>query len=63
MMSAEAIEARREYGRRYRAENRERLNAYKRKWRRDNPEKVKAYQESAWERAAARAQITESNDS
>lgn len=32
-----------EYFRRYREENRERLNAYHRQWTRDNPDKVRAY--------------------
>ena len=34
---------RKEYFRRYREENRERLNAYHRKWTRENREKVRAY--------------------
>ena len=51
-MSDEAIKAKRLLGKRWRADNRERLKAYYKKWREDNPEKVKEYQRRYYEKKA-----------
>lgn len=37
-----------EYMKKYRAENKEKLNAYQSQWRKANPEKVKQYNETYW---------------
>ena len=42
----------REYMRKYRQENRERINAKQREWNAKNPDKVKAYCAAYWERKA-----------
>lgn len=39
-----------EYMRKYREQNRERINAKQREWNAKNPDKVKAYNEAYWER-------------
>lgn len=54
-MNELAKEARREYCRRYRAANREKMNAYQRTWKQNNPDKVKAAQERYWTKKAAEA--------
>lgn len=54
VLSERAKEARREYMRRYRADNRERLNAQKREWNKNNPEKAKLYKERYFEKLADR---------
>ena len=54
-MSDEAIKvikAKRLLGKRWRADNRERLKTYYKKWREDNPEKVKEYQRRYYEKKA-----------
>ena len=51
-LSVQAQEARREYKRRYRIQNREKINRQQRKWRADNPERVKEYQKRYWEKRA-----------
>lgn len=51
-MNEAAKHARYEYMKRYRKENRERINELKREWNRNNPDKVKEYQERYWERKA-----------
>lgn len=40
-MTKAALEAKREYDRQYRKNNRERLNEYQRKWRENNRDKQK----------------------
>lgn len=53
-MTKEAMENKRiymrEYMRRYRQENREKLNAKKREWNAKNPDKIKAYNNAYWEK-------------
>lgn len=49
-MTEEAINARREYYRKYQQENRERLNAYQRQWRAKNADKVREYNKRYWEK-------------
>ena len=41
-MTEEAIKARREYAKKYREQNRSRINAKHKEWRNRNPDKVKA---------------------
>lgn len=67
LMTDAAKEARREYMRKWREENRQSIREYNRNWRRDNrdamnqyaknwrdanPEKMRGYRESYWERKA-----------
>ena len=54
-MNEQAKAASREYWRKYRESNKEKVNAYQRKWRRANPDKVKAAQKRYWEKKAAEA--------
>lgn len=54
-LSAQAQEARRDYKRRYRIQNREKINCQQRMWRKKNPGKVKEYQAQYWERKAIKA--------
>lgn len=54
-LSEQAQEARRNYKRRYRIQNREKINSQQRMWRKKNPDKVKEYQAQYWERKAVRA--------
>lgn len=49
-VTEEAINARREYYRKYQQENRERLNAYQRQWRAKNADKVREYNKRYWEK-------------
>lgn len=51
-MSVQAQEARRDYKRRYRIRNREKINRQQRKWRANNPDKVQQYNREYWERKA-----------
>lgn len=53
-MTQEAIEARKDYKRRYRNENREKINAQQREWRANNPNKVRQYNEKYWKNVAKR---------
>ena len=52
-MNEQAKAARREYARKYRAANREKVLEHQRKWRKNNPEKIRASQERYWEKRAA----------
>lgn len=54
-MNEQAKAARCEYWRKYRAANKDKVNAYQRKWRQENPDKVKAAQKRYWEKKAAEA--------
>lgn len=54
VMSEKAKAARREYQRRYRAENKDRYNEMQRDWRRRNPEKVQQYRENYYNKLAER---------
>ncbi len=49
-MTQEAVEARRDYKRQYRNENRDKINAQQREWRANNPDKVKQYNARYWEK-------------
>lgn len=49
-MTSEAKSARREYHRKWREKNRDKVNEYHRKWSRENPEKVKAAQFRYWDK-------------
>lgn len=51
-MANSAADARREYKKRWRQENRARVNEYAREWRSRNPEKVREYQAKYWQRVA-----------
>lgn len=52
ILTDEAKEARREYMRRWRRNNRDAMNQYAKAWRDANPDKVRGYRESFWERKA-----------
>lgn len=54
-LSAQAQEARRNYKRQYRIQNREKINFQQRVWRKKNPDKVKEYQTQYWERKSVKA--------
>lgn len=45
-------EAKRQYIRAWRKENKERINEYNKLWREKNKDKVKAYQEKYWTKKA-----------
>ena len=51
-MTIEAQEARRRYQRRYRAQNRDRINSKRRDWNARNQERLREYQKRYWEKAA-----------
>lgn len=51
-MTDAAREARREYQRRWRKNNRAAICEYQRNWRNANPDRVKQYQEEYWARKA-----------
>lgn len=53
-MSAEAVEARRNYQREYRRKNQAKINAKRREWRADNRDKVRRYNQKYWERKAGK---------
>ena len=50
-----AQQQKREYERRYREENRERLKEYQKQWRLNNKDKIKQYNDDYWERKALAA--------
>lgn len=56
-MTQEAIEARRDYKRKYRSENREKINDQQREWRANNSSKVREYQKRYWEKRAEKRNI------
>jgi hypothetical protein len=53
-MNKDAAAARREYARKYREQNRERLNEKHKQWREkpENKKKIKMYQETYWSKKA-----------
>lgn len=51
-MSAEAIEARKNYQRKYRCRNRDKINSQRRKWQSKNREKVQEYNQRYWQKIA-----------
>lgn len=53
-LSLQAQETRRDYKRRYRAKNREKINRQQREWRADNGDKVRQYNRRYWESRAQR---------
>lgn len=53
-MTKEALEARREYYRKYNALNRKKINERHKKWIKNNPEKAKAIQARYWQKKAKR---------
>lgn len=55
-MTKAALEAKREYDRQYRKNNRERLNEYQRKWRENNRDKQKNSNIQYWERVVLNKQ-------
>ena len=55
-MTKAALEAKREYDRQYRKNNRERVNEYQRKWRENNRDKQKNSNIQYWERVALNKQ-------
>lgn len=54
-MTAEAAEARRNYQRKYRHRNRDRINGQRKNWRAENRDKVQRYNREYWERKAEKA--------
>lgn len=50
--SAAAMAARREYNRKYRAKNAEKLKAYQKAWRAANRDRIELYNIKYWERKA-----------
>lgn len=56
-LSLQAQEARKDYKRRYRAKNREKINRQQREWRAGNGDKVRQYNRQYWERRAQRENI------
>lgn len=56
-LSLQAQEARKDYKRRYRAKNREKINKQQREWRACNSDKVRQYNRQYWERRAQRENI------
>lgn len=53
-MSAEAVEARRNYQREYRRKNRDKINSQRKNWRAENQDKIQQYNREYWERVAER---------
>lgn len=51
-MTDDAKNARAEYMRQWRKNNRDRINEYKRKWARENPERVRSYTDKHWAKKA-----------
>ena len=49
-MTIEAIKARRDYQRKYRKKNRERINSQRRKWQSENREKAREYNQRYWQK-------------
>lgn len=56
-LSVQAQEARRNYKRQYRIQNREKINAQQREWRANHPAKVQEYQRRYWEKHAEKRNI------
>lgn len=56
-MTLEAVKVRRDYKRKYRCDNRDRINAQQREWRSKNPDKVREYQKRYWEKQAEKRNI------
>lgn len=55
-MSAEAIEARKNYQRKYRRRNRDKINSQRKKWQSENREKVREYNQRYWQKIAEESQ-------
>lgn len=51
-MEQALVEAKREYFRRYREANKEKLAAKRKEWAKNNPDKIKKHQEDYWRRLA-----------
>ena len=51
-MTPEAKRIRKIYKRKYRQENKEKINKQQREWRAKNPDKVRAYQAKYWSKKA-----------
>lgn len=51
-LTEKALQAKREYNRKYKKEHREDINAYQRQYRKEHKDKIKEYQERYWNRAA-----------
>jgi hypothetical protein len=58
-MSEEAKAAKREYMRKYREKNRERMNETHRAWRKSNRHKIEEYNERFWNKKAKEMQVDE----
>lgn len=56
-MTEDAKQARREYQKKYKRQNAERINAYNRAWRKANPEKTRQYNERYWNKKASEKNI------
>ena len=54
-LTLQAQEARRDYKRQYRLNNREKINRQQRTWRANNPDRVKQYQKKYWEKTAEKS--------
>lgn len=50
MMTEEAVIARREYMKKWREKNKEKLSTYQKEWRKNNKDKVVEYQQKYWEK-------------
>jgi hypothetical protein len=48
LISEEAKKARRDYMRKWREKNKDRVREYHRQWRKENPDKIAAAQERYW---------------
>lgn len=51
-MTQEAMEARADYMKRYRKDNKERINEYRKEWAKKNPDKIREYACRHWQRKA-----------
>lgn len=51
-LTAEALEIRREYFRKWREAHREHTREYNKQWRANNPDKTREYQRRHWEKVA-----------
>jgi hypothetical protein len=58
-MSKEATAAKKEYMRKYREKNRERMNETHRAWRKANAHKIQEYNERFWDKKAKEMQADE----
>lgn len=47
-----AKKARREYMKKWRKDNKEKVNSYQKEWRKNNKDKVVGYQEKFWQKKA-----------